>query len=160
MGILMRPTCPVSKWICRKWASRRHVNKEEAMPNQGNLSHLKKYASRNSPPYSAAAYPKQAMYGNDGLLYESRRAGGSHRWFKVDLQKAYQKELFTRSKSRKQKFTKSRKQKYSRRRPVSRTVINPKTGRRVKRDGAIGRRIISSRKTIQRVRRRKKLGKR
>ena len=45
----------------------------------------KKYKTRKSPPYSAAACPRQTLFGNDGRKYISDRRGNSksYRWYPV-----------------------------------------------------------------------------
>jgi hypothetical protein len=52
------------------------------------MSHLKKYATRGSPPYPANQCKKQKRKGNDGLYYTTVRASnGVYRWQKSSATK-------------------------------------------------------------------------
>ena len=80
---------------------------------------MSKYASRPSPPYSAAEYPDEMMEGNDGNMYISEKRGSarSFRWYKADGFKPARKRSVKKSKNLKTRRPKSMTQ----RRPKSMT---------------------------------------
>ena len=73
-----------------------------------NMSHLKKYAKRPSPPYPANECPNQIRIGNDGNEYVSKPdKRGIFAWKKVPLNKSFG--ACPREKKPKKKMKKSRK---------------------------------------------------
>ena len=67
-------------------------------------SYQKKYTSRNSPPYPANECKNTTKIGNDGTLYESRRASnGVHRWVKYSYKRSPKKSKSPRKSPKKSK---------------------------------------------------------